>query len=398
MLGTCPNCDSATTKPFYRAANIPAQSCLLISTRKDALNFPTGDLELAHCPACGFISNAHFDEKLLNYGGEYEETQGFSPTFGAFAKSLAGRLIEQYGLRGKRILELGCGKGEFITLMCEMGAAGGVGIDPAYVPGRLTSGAVDRVRFIQEFLKPEHSSIDADFVVCRHTLEHIPRTLEFLKLLRANLGNRRTPVVFEVPDTERVLREGAFWDIYYEHCSYFCPVSLRHVFELAGFDVERVWMEYDDQYLLIAARPGDGVKAAASTDDLARVAELVKAFGTTCPRAIGAWRAWLDSAKGARPVLWGAGSKGVGFLTTLGERDRIPVCVDINPYKHGKYMPATGQEVVGADFLTLHRPTHIIVMNPIYMNEIGETVRRLGLDAELLSINSPPGGLRLVGV
>jgi hypothetical protein len=32
-----------------------------------------------------------------------------------------------------------------------------------------------------------------------------------------------TAVFFETPDAKRVLAEGAFWDIYYEHCSYFSP-------------------------------------------------------------------------------------------------------------------------------------------------------------------------------
>ena len=43
-------------------------------------------------------------------------------------------------------------------------------------------------------------------------------------------------VFFELPDTERVLTEAAFWDIYYEHCSYFTPGSLARLFRRTGFE------------------------------------------------------------------------------------------------------------------------------------------------------------------
>ena len=35
----------------------------------------------------------------------------------------------------------------------------------------------------------------------------------------------------------RVLEEGAFWDIYYEHCSYFTLGSHARLFRRAGLDV-----------------------------------------------------------------------------------------------------------------------------------------------------------------
>ena len=62
---------------------------------------------------------------------------------------------------------------------------------------------------------------------------------------------------FEVPDVGRVLREQAFWDIYYEHCSYFSPGSLARVFRANRFDVIELAKEYDEQYVMIVVRPVD---------------------------------------------------------------------------------------------------------------------------------------------
>jgi hypothetical protein len=60
--------------------------------------------------------------------------------------------------------------------------------------------------------------------------------------------------------------------------------------------------------------------------------------------------------------------------------------VDINPYKHGTYMAGTGQEIVGPEFLREYRPDVVIVMNPIYCNEIQQNLDRIGVTAELMPV------------
>jgi hypothetical protein len=76
----------------------------------------------------------------------------------------------------------------------------------------------------------------------------------------------------------------------------------------------------------------------------------------------------------------------VAFLTTLKLADQIEYVVDINPYRHGKYMPGTGQEIVSPQFLTQYRPQKVIVMNPIYCEEIQRDLDRLSVNADLLSV------------
>ena len=83
-------------------------------TRDEAVSFPRGSLRLAFCGACGFITNTAFDPAPQDYADSYEETQGFSPTFNDFANDLAKRWVERHDLDGKQVLEIGCGKGEFL--------------------------------------------------------------------------------------------------------------------------------------------------------------------------------------------------------------------------------------------------------------------------------------------
>jgi SAM-dependent methyltransferase len=376
---------------FYAIDDIPVHSCLLMPSRPEAVGYATGDLKLGYCPTCGFIANTRFDPYRHEYSTRYEETQGFSPCFNSFARSLAQRLIDQYDIRNKDVLEIGCGKGEFLMLMCELGNNRGVGIDPSYVPGRLDNPMNLPVEFIQDFYSEKYADLTADVICCRHTLEHIGPTGTFLRQLRKAIGSRtNTLIFFEVPDTVRVLKEGAFWDIYYEHCSYFTPGSLTRLFQMSGFDILDVSLDYDDQYLLLTAKPGKGKMFGESNfdDDLVFLPERIIEFQETAATCIDQWQSLIGQTvfSGGRVVVWGSGSKGVAFLTTLGFSHEVEYVVDINPYRHGKFIPGTGQKIVSPAFLQEYRPDAVIVMNPIYCREIQKDLDRMHLKTQLLPV------------
>ena len=375
---------------FYEIRDVPVHSCMLLPSRAEALAFPRGNLALGFCSNCGFISNLLFDGRLQNYAPGYEEQQSFSERFNEFARALATRLLHRYDLRGKKLVEIGCGKGDFLVLMCELGECHGIGIDPSFVPGRMEGPAADRVRFIQDFYSERYADITCDMILCRHTLEHIDTTAEFIRRVRHTIGDRRETIVFfEVPDVGRVLREQAFWDIYYEHCSYFTLGSLARLFRTCGFEVLDLAKDYDDQYLLIEARPTDAPTRPQLDveDDLTEIAEDVAVFEERFQKTAGMWRSRLDEIRraGRRAVIWGSGSKCVAFLSTLGVRDEIEWIVDINPYRHGKFLAGSGIEIRPPEMLREYRPQVVIAMNPIYRDEIRNDLERMGLRPELLA-------------
>jgi hypothetical protein len=185
-----------------------------------------------------------------------------------------------------------------------------------------------------------------------------------------------------------VLREVAFWDVYYEHCTYFTPGSLARLFRRAGFDVLELELDYDDQYILLDAKPAQGEPSGplALEEPVEEVADAVRSFRRSFAETKRTWTARLDAARadGKKVVIWGAGSKGVSFLTTLGIEEQISYAVDINPLKAGKFMAGTGQHVVGPEFLRDYRPDLVIAMNPIYLGEIGAQLSSMGLSPELV--------------
>jgi hypothetical protein len=195
-----------------------------------------------------------------------------------------------------------------------------------------------------------------------------------------------------------VLSEVAFWDVYYEHCSYFTAGSLARLFRATGFEVLDVSLDYDDQYILIEARPMEGPDRSrpfALEADLDEVVRDAERFSAARRSQLDRWRARLSdlAASGGRAVIWGGGSKGVAFLTALDDRpadghdgDLIAAAVDINPHKHGMYIAGTGHRIVAPAELVDAPPDLVIVMNPVYVPEVREELAHLGLHPEVVGL------------
>ncbi|QOV88941.1 class I SAM-dependent methyltransferase [Humisphaera borealis] len=393
---TCPSCRSADLQPLYALDRVPLQSNLLLETREEALAMPTGDLRLAACRGCGFITNLAFDPASQNLSAKYEASQGFSGTFNAFARSLGNRWVERYDLSGRTIAEIGCGKGEFLATMCRIGPSRGIGFDPTLDPARLPETQGLDIEWVADFFDQRSAVRSLDFICCRHTLEHIPDVRRFVSMVRSVVGDRRhIRIGFEVPDTLRILHEGAFWDLYYEHCSYFTKDTIRDLFVRCGFEVLDVTMEFDGQYIVLEAKPApigessaDPRREACSTVDLSFV-KAVADFPQVCKKRIETWHEVVDRtrAAGKRLALWGASSKAVGFLSTLGlTHEQVPAVVDINPHKQDTYLPTSGSKIVGPQDLAADPPEVVVLMNPIYRQEITADLRGRGIQAEVLAL------------
>ena len=111
-------------------------------------------------------------------------------------------------------------------------------------------------------------------------------------------------MLFELPDVLRVLRECAFWDIYYEHCSYFTPGSLARLFRSTGFEVLDVELDYDDQYILVEAKPSAGGGEPLPIEE--EPAEVTRAVDAFVAELAGIETRWRDELRATRAdgVRW----------------------------------------------------------------------------------------------
>ncbi|MGE0880623.1 MAG: class I SAM-dependent methyltransferase [Acidimicrobiia bacterium] len=391
QITACPACGAGDLDVFYEQDGIPVNSMLLLDDIVEAQNFPTGTMRLAWCSSCGFVCNAAYDLGLSEYSGRYEASQAYSAKFQEFAVGLATRWIDKHGIRNKTVLEIGCDKGDFLALMCDIGDNHGIGVDPA-ATARPPESAADKMELIPDFYTEKYAHLKADVVLCRHTLEHIAPVAEFMTTVRKAIGdNTDALVLFELPDVLRVLDDFAFWDIYYEHCSYFTLGSLSRLFRRTGFEVLHLESDFDGQYLMIEARPST-IPAAGEPleleNDLEAIRAAVERYRKEFGDQVAEWQRGIraDHEAGRTTVIWGGGSKGVAYLTTLGVADIVRYAVDINPFKQNKYLAGSGVKVIGPEALLDIKPDVVIAMNPIYRDEIQAKLDELGIRAELRTV------------
>lgn len=388
-IRNCPSCGSGDLHAIYRQPGIPTNSCLLSSSRRGAEEWSRADLELSVCRSCGFIFNALFQANLVSYDASYEDQQRHSPTFSRFAMDLATGLIEKYDLWGKRILEIGCGKADFLHLLCSLGNNTGFGIDPAVNPNRQAEVQTSSVSLMAEPFGLAHASLKPDWICCRHTLEHINETREFLSLVRSCIGSREDiAVFFEVPDASRILSQGAFEDIYYEHCSYFSAGALARLFRLSGFQVVDLYRGYGDQYLMIEALPANlpDSKPNELEESVVDVVLAAERLSGRVADNLAGWQETISQPGFGTGAVWGSGSKCVAFLEAVGDTERFPWVVDINPHRQGRFLPGSGLEVLAPEALTALRPDSVIIMNAQYEKEIRAQLRQMNVDAAVYTL------------
>ena len=89
------------------------------------------DLSVCQCGDCGLVQ---LDGDPVLYHRDVIRASAVSGEMASFRRHQFADLIQRYDLRGKKILEVGCGRGEFLSMLrafrrhpLRAGARGGVG-------------------------------------------------------------------------------------------------------------------------------------------------------------------------------------------------------------------------------------------------------------------------------
>ena len=184
----------------------------------------------------------------------------------------------------------------------------------------------------------------------------------------------------------------AGWEVIYPHVSYFDASSLRRIVERSGWRVEETGTLFSGMFRFIefsvnrGDNPGGG--SPAQPDDAARDRQLaaIAGFAERHNAQREMWRRRIaDLAdQGARPVLWGAGSRAVQFLTFADRDHRLASVVDLNPRKWGRYLPITAHRVDPPVSLAKLAPEAVIITNPAYLGEVSDALLGMGVEAAVL--------------
>ncbi|MCC7363138.1 MAG: methyltransferase domain-containing protein [Dehalococcoidia bacterium] len=388
----CPSCGCTSSRTWAPGSvSLPVASNMLCFDAAAARQVPRGELVLLFCGSCSLTWNGAFEEERLDYVPGYENSLHHSPAFSRYAAALARALVATFDLERGLAVEVGCGRGDFLRELVGAGCARAVGFDPS-LPGIRIE---DRLELYDR--RAGVTDIEgARLVLARHVLEHVSDPVTFV----TTLSSTGAGMYLEVPRAEYMFDAGSFWDLVYEHVTYFSAPALRALTRKVGYRVRELRPSFGGQFLSLFAVPGTTHRPAGPrhAGEVARLAAQFDAFGAAFATTVAHWSAQLTRMAEAGPVVaWGAGSKGATFLNLVPGSDLVAACVDVNPLKQGCYVPGTGHAIFAPAELASIKPSTVLVMNPNYLDEIAAVLRQSGLTPRLVPVLDGPGQAALAG-
>ena len=383
MSKSCPICKQSSSEMVYCKAGVPTFQNVVFSEFKDACNVPRGDMELYFCSHCTFLWNAAFDASLVGYDENYENDQTHSPFFTKHVENVITH-IKRGSVdldSSRRYLEIGCGNGAFLKLLSSaVKPSSCVGFD-ASLGENFSFQNLD----IYNRYYSENDPGEFDVVVSRHVIEHIATPDSFLRLIINK--NPKSTVFTETPRLEWIIEKFAFFDFFYEHCSYFSEASILKLFQQLGFKDVDVSKVFCDQYMLVKSCVNN--KKSQNEFDSKQISlDMVKKFFINFQEFKNQISQYIQNFLQAQKnvYLWGAGAKGMTLCNNIDpKRAKIKGLVDINPEKQNKFISGSGHRVICPVQLQYDKGDKIVlVMNQNYFDEIVKTFQMA--NTEFISI------------
>ena len=366
---------------------MPVHVGLLWDDRDAARACAQAPMDLTLCSHCGYVWNAAFEIAHMQYDQDYDNALHHSPKFATWEADLAAGLVDRHGLRGRRLAEIGPGDGRFLASLCLAGDNTGIGFEPGHNPERVSELVAQAdVTIIDDYADADTlRGHEVDFVATRHVLEHLPEPMMLIDAIRGGIVEGGA-VYVEVPNLSWALDRGAFEDLMYEHCGYYTVETLAHLMRRAGFSDVRAEPTFDGLFAAVEAVVSDETPSDEPIDS--EIVDRIRADVTALAeriRAVGAEFAERRDA-GQRLAAWGGGARAVGLLNLVTSSDAIEWVVDINPRKQGTYVTGTGHAIVAPEALTEAAPDAVLVVNPVYTDEIRAMLADLDVPAELITV------------
>ncbi len=201
-------------------------------------------LKTTSCIRCGLmrVDPLPTDEDLrrfyeLEYRSSYKGVRNPKPKHIYRAGLLASerlRRLADYLANGSRVLDIGCGSGEWLYMLNAAGhSAAGVELDPAYAEfGRREYGVDIRTGSLLALDMPDR---EIDCITMFHVLEHIPYPVAALRRMHHWLQDDGV-LVIEVPNVNSPHQHPAK-RFHYAHVVGFTPGSFGYAMKRSGWEM-----------------------------------------------------------------------------------------------------------------------------------------------------------------
>ena len=357
VINKCRVCGNSFFKePLIKYENMPSVAQYLPDV--ESLESDKGiDIEVYQCSGCGLVQ---LSNNPVAYYKEVIRSSAFSEEMKEFRLKQFETFVEKYSLKDKKIVEVGCGQGEYLLLMQQFGVkACGLEYLEESVKKCIDQGLDVSQGFVESSTyKMNNAPFDMFFML--NFLEHLPDPNSVLRGINNSLSDNAVGLV-EVPNFDMILKKNLFSEFTSDHLFYFTKETLSSTLRQNGFEIvscERVWHNY-----IISAI----VKKRKKLDISQFYRHQLK-----LKNEVGEY---VNSFKNNGIAIWGAGHQALAVISLMGLSDKIKYVIDSAPFKQGKFTPATHIPIVSPKSLDINPVDAVIVMAASYSDEVAKIIK-----------------------
>lgn len=371
-------------KPLMEFAQMPA-SAQDIPDEQQVKDDKGIDLHLHQCPNCGLVQ---FDCTPVAYYRDVIRSGGFSTTMVELRRYQYRHLIETYHLEGKKFLEAGCGRGEFLSVLTEFPVEA-YGIehksDLAALAREQGLSVSEGFTETPDTVLGEHGPYDV--FLSFNFLEHQPNPGMMLDCIYNNLTEDGMGLI-TVPSLEYILQYDGYYELIRDHIAYYSFDTLRCLLKLHGFEVLEEEMVNRDTCSVIVRKcaktkpemPGAPVKPVDLSGWRASKEEIHREIRQLSDRL---------KQEGKSLAVWGASHQGFTLAATTCLGETAEYMIDSAPFKQGRFAPASHLPIVKPEHYLEHPVDTILIVAPGYTKEIAGSIRsRFGEQVGILTLRS----------
>lgn len=337
-------------------------------------------LDVRQCLSCGLLQ---LTGAPVPYHKDVIRPGGVSVSMRARQHDQFKNFVERFSLTKKNILEIGSGRGEYLSILKEL---------PVNVFGmehNVASAKAANEKGLKTFRAypadlsgpPEGMMFDA--FVSVNVLEHVPDPGAFLRA-SANLLVDNGVGMISVPDFEFELKDNYLFSFMSDHLCYFSQATLHSALSIHGFEVVSIFKNTELNVITAYVKKH-------SSCDLTAAQEKTQKFNESIHHYI---KTILNS--GGRVAVWGASHLAFSIIASSKTAEKIAYIVDSSPVKQGKFSPASGLEIFPPEHLREDPVDTILIMCPEYSKEIAAAVQEKYADIVHHIATFLDGGLKIL--
>lgn len=344
-------------EPLLEFKNMPGKAQYLPDDETIKLDKGV-DLEVCQCSGCGLVQ---LSNEPVSYYREVIRAAGVSEEMTEFRLTQFKDFVKKFSLKGKKIIEIGCGCGEYLSIMnrCDVETFGIEYLSES-VESCIEKGLTVEKKYIESSkINLNNGLFDGFFIL--NFLEHLPNINEVLRGIYNNLKDNAVGII-EVPNFDMILKNNLFSEFIGDHLFYFTKDTLVTALKINGFEVidcKEVWHDY-----IISAY----VKKRGKLN--------IRRFYNFQENIKDEIHKYIEEFENKEVAIWGAGHQALAVISLACLSDKIKYVIDSAPFKQGKYTPATHIPIVSPEELTSNSVKAVIIMAASYSDEVARIIRK----------------------